>query len=127
MIAALLAYPVALVMVRGGAVMTRAITMIVIAPLIVSVVVRTYGWQVILGSGPKGVLNWILLSTGLTRTPLRLLYTEAAVVIGSLHVFFPMMVCRSPRLWARSIPRSRTPRRRSALRHGARFAALHCR
>jgi len=46
MIAALIAYPVALVMVRGGAVMTRAITMIVIAPLIVSVVVRTYGWQV---------------------------------------------------------------------------------
>jgi putative spermidine/putrescine transport system permease protein len=92
MIAALLAYPVALVMVRGGAVMTRAITMIVIAPLIVSVVVRTYGWQVILGSGPNGVLNWILLSTGMTRTPLRLLYTEAAVVIGSLHVFFPMMV-----------------------------------
>jgi len=91
MIAALIAYPVALVMVRGGAVMTRAITMIVIAPLIVSVVVRTYGWQVILGSGPNGVLNWILLSTGLTRTPLRLLYTEAAVVIGSLHVFFPMM------------------------------------
>ena len=91
-IAALLAYPVALVMVRGGAVMTRTITIIVIAPLIVSVVVRTYGWQVILGSGPNGVLNWILLSTGLTRTPLRLLYSEAAVVIGSLHVFFPMMV-----------------------------------
>jgi putative spermidine/putrescine transport system permease protein len=91
-IAAVLAYPVALVMVRGGAVATRAITMIVIAPLIVSVVVRTYGWQVILGSGPNGVLNWILLSTGLTRTPSRLLYTEAAVVIGSLHVFFPMMV-----------------------------------
>src|SRR5882724_7366018 len=39
-IAALLAYPVALVMVRGGAVATRAITMIVIAPLVVSVVVR---------------------------------------------------------------------------------------
>lgn len=91
-IAALLAYPVALVMVRAGATATRAITIIVIAPLVISVVVRTYGWQVILGSGPNGVLNWILLSTGLARTPLRLLYTETAVVIGSLHVFFPMMV-----------------------------------
>jgi len=47
--AALLAYPVALVMVRTTAAAARAITMIVIAPLIVSVVVRTYGWQVILG------------------------------------------------------------------------------
>jgi putative spermidine/putrescine transport system permease protein len=91
-IAALLAYPVALVMVRSGPMAARVITIIVIAPLVVSVVVRTYGWQVILGSGPTGVLNWILLSTGLIRAPLRLLYTEGAVVVGSLHVFFPIMV-----------------------------------
>jgi len=90
--AALLAYPVALVMVRTGAMTARIITMIVIAPLIVSVVVRTYGWEVILGNGPSGVLNWLLLETGVIRHPVRLLYTEAAVVIGSLHVFFPFMV-----------------------------------
>jgi putative spermidine/putrescine transport system permease protein len=33
-----------------------------------------------------------LLATGIAKTPVRLLYTETAVVIGSLHVFFPMMV-----------------------------------
>ena len=92
LVAALLAYPVALTMVRSGAVVTRAITMIVIAPLIVSVVVRTYGWQLILGNGPTGILNWLLLTTGITKTPVALLYSETAVVIGSLHVFFPMMV-----------------------------------
>jgi putative spermidine/putrescine transport system permease protein len=91
-VAVLLAYPVALVMSRSPAAIRRIITMIVIAPLIVSVVVRTYGWQLILGNGPTGILNWLLLATGLTKTPVRLLYTEAAVVIGSLHVFFPMMV-----------------------------------
>jgi putative spermidine/putrescine transport system permease protein len=90
--AALLAYPVALVMVGAGAFAARAITMIVIAPLIVSIVVRTYGWEVILGNGPTGVLNWLLLTTGFIHRPLRLLYTDAAVVIGSLHVFFPLMV-----------------------------------
>jgi putative spermidine/putrescine transport system permease protein len=90
--AALLGYPVALVMVRAGPLAARAITMIVVAPLIVSVVVRTYGWEVILGNGPTGVLNWLLLTTGFIHRPLRLLYTEAAVVIGSLHVFFPLMV-----------------------------------
>ncbi|HXC90109.1 MAG TPA: ABC transporter permease [Stellaceae bacterium] len=90
--AALLAYPVALVMVRASAAVARVITMIVIAPLIVSVVVRTYGWEVILGNGPTGVLNWLLLATGLVGHPLRLLYTDTAVVIGSLHVFFPLMV-----------------------------------
>lgn len=90
--AVLLAYPVALVMGRSAPAIRRVITMIVIAPLIVSVVVRTYGWQLILGNGPTGILNWILLSTGLATRPVRLLYTETAVIIGSLHVFFPMMV-----------------------------------
>ena len=90
--AVLLAYPVALVMSRSPAAIRRIITMIVIAPLIVSVVVRTYGWELILGNGPTGILNWLLLRSGLAKAPVRLLYTEIAVVIGSLHVFFPMMV-----------------------------------
>jgi putative spermidine/putrescine transport system permease protein len=90
--AVVLGYPFALVMVRGNPLLNRALTMIVIAPLIVSVVVRTYGWQLILGNGKTGILNWLLLSAGLTKTPVALLYTETAVVIGSLHVFFPMMV-----------------------------------
>ena len=90
--AVLLAYPTALVMTRSAPGVRRVITMIVIAPLIVSVVVRTYGWQLILANGPTGILNWLLLTTGLARAPTRLLYTEAAVVVGSLHVFFPLMV-----------------------------------
>jgi len=91
-LAMVLAYPIALVMARSGGAARRVITMIVIAPLIVSVVVRTYGWEVILGNGPTGVLNWLLLASGLIRKPVALLYSETAVVIGSLHVFFPMMV-----------------------------------
>jgi putative spermidine/putrescine transport system permease protein len=78
--------------VRSPPFLRQAITMIVIAPLIVSVVVRTYGWQLILGNGPTGILNWLLLSTGLAKKPVTLLHSETAVVIGSLHVFFPMMV-----------------------------------
>lgn len=91
-VAIALGYPVAIVMVRSSPLVNRALTMIVIAPLIVSVVVRTYGWQLILGHGKTGILNWLLLSTGIARTPVALLYSETAVVIGSLHVFFPMMV-----------------------------------
>ena len=90
--AALFGYPVALVMVRSSPLIARAVTLITIAPLIVSVVVRTYGWQLILGNGPTGLLNWMLMSLGLTDSPVRLLYTETAVIIGSLHVFLPMMV-----------------------------------
>jgi putative spermidine/putrescine transport system permease protein len=91
-VAAILGYPVAMVMVRAHPVVARTATFITIAPLIVSVVVRTYGWQLILGNGPTGLLNWVLLSLGVIQTPVRLLYSETAVVIGSLHVFLPMMV-----------------------------------
>jgi putative spermidine/putrescine transport system permease protein len=91
-LAMVLGFPVALVMARKGALIGRTITLVVIAPLIVSVVVRSYGWQLILGNGPTGVLNWVLLKLGLIDQPLSLLYSETAVVIGSLHVFFAMMV-----------------------------------
>jgi putative spermidine/putrescine transport system permease protein len=91
-VAIVFGYPVALVMVRSSPLVNRVLTMIVIAPLIVSVVVRTYGWQLILAHGKTGILNWLLLTTGLAKVPLTLLYSETAVVIGSLHVFFPMMV-----------------------------------
>lgn len=92
MLAAVLGYPVALVMVRSRPSVMRVMTIVVIAPLIVSVVVRTYGWQLILGNSRSGVLNWVLMSLGLIHQPLRVLYTETAVIIASLHVFFPMMV-----------------------------------
>lgn len=91
-IATAIAYPVASVMVRSTPRVARIITLIIIAPLVVSVVVRSYGWQLILANGPNGILNWLLLKTGITGEPLSLLYAEAAVIIGSLHVFFPMMV-----------------------------------
>jgi putative spermidine/putrescine transport system permease protein len=91
-LAALLGYPVAMVMVRGNALVMRLMTIVLVAPLIVSVVVRTYGWQLILANNQAGVLNWVLLSLGVIHQPIRVLYSETAVIVGSLHVFFPMMV-----------------------------------
>jgi len=89
-IAMVLAYPLALVMVRGHPLIGRALTVIVLAPLLINVVVRTYAWRVILANGDNGVLNWMLAHIGLPSV--RLLYTEWAIVIGSVHVFLPMMV-----------------------------------
>jgi putative spermidine/putrescine transport system permease protein len=88
--AALLAYPVAMVMVRGNATFARILAVIVIAPLLVNVVIRTYGWRVILSNSNTGVLNWFLAQFGLG--PVRILYTEWAIIIGSIHVFMPLMV-----------------------------------
>jgi putative spermidine/putrescine transport system permease protein len=91
-VATVLAYPVAIVMVKSRPAVTRIITLIVIAPLIVSVVVRGYGWQLILANGAKGLLNSLLMTLGIIQEPIAVLYTSAAVIIGSLHIFFPLMV-----------------------------------
>ena len=88
--AIVLGYPVALVMVRADRWLARTIAIVVISPLLVNVVIRTYGWRIILSR--SGVINWLLLGAGITREPIDILYNELAIVIGSLHVFFPLMV-----------------------------------
>jgi len=63
---------------------------LVILPILTSVVVRTFSWIVILGR--YGVLNQIMLALGLSREPLRLLYTEVGVVMVLAQVQMPLMV-----------------------------------
>ncbi|MET3517610.1 putative spermidine/putrescine transport system permease protein [Pseudacidovorax sp. 1753] len=62
----------------------------ILAPLLVSIVARTYGWVVLLGD--KGALNTTLMALGLKDEPLRIMYTQPAVLIGLVHVFLPFMV-----------------------------------
>ena len=62
--------------------------LVVLAPLLVSVVVRAFGWSMLLG--PTGLVNEATQALGLGRV--RLLYTETAVVVALVHVMLPFMV-----------------------------------
>ena len=62
--------------------------LVIIGPLLVSVVVRTFGWSMLLG--PTGLVNEALQLLGLAKV--RLLYTETAIVIALVHVMLPFMV-----------------------------------
>lgn len=59
-------------------------------PLLTNSVIRSFAWINILGK--NGVLNSLLLKTGLLEQPLNLLYTEFAIIIGSVYLFLPTMV-----------------------------------
>jgi putative spermidine/putrescine transport system permease protein len=85
-----LAYPLAIAIARGGPALSRLVTITVVAPLLVNVVVRSYGWSAILNK--SGALNWLLKSSGLATDPQQLLYTEWAVLIACVHVYLPFMV-----------------------------------
>lgn len=62
--------------------------LVIIGPLLVSVVVRAFGWSMLLGS--TGLVNQTLRALGLDTV--RLLYTETAIVIALVHVMLPFMV-----------------------------------
>ncbi|ALE07412.1 hypothetical protein AL755_21205 [Arthrobacter sp. ERGS1:01] len=61
---------------------------IVFAPLMTSVVARTYGWSLLLDD--HGLLNSMLTSVGLPA--LQLLYARPSVVIALVHIFLPFIV-----------------------------------
>lgn len=89
LIAAILAYPLAIAIARGGPSLARLVTITILAPLLVNVVVRSYGWQAILNK--TGALAWMLKLFGIENPPM-LLYTEWAVLIACVHVYLPFMV-----------------------------------
>src|SRR6185437_2657127 len=63
---------------------------LMLSPLVVSIVVSSYGWMVILGN--NGIVNNVLTALGLINSPLKLIYTDAAIVLGLTHLTLPFMV-----------------------------------
>lgn len=63
---------------------------VVLSPLLVSIVTRTFGWMVVLGD--NGLINSALMWSGAISQPLHLMFTDGAVIVGLVHVFLPLMV-----------------------------------
>ena len=62
--------------------------LVILAPLLVSVVVRAFGWSMLLGTA--GIVNQAFAAIGLG--PYKLEYTTFAIVIALVHVMLPFMV-----------------------------------
>jgi len=89
-IALFLGYPTAYFIARTKSKMKSVLMIVIIFPFLVSAVVRSYGWMVILGN--KGLLNQLLLAIGLIQKPLVILNTSTAVIIGLVHLLIPYMI-----------------------------------
>ena len=83
------AYPVAIYMTKAGVRERNLLTLIIISPLLVSVVVLCFGWMIIVAR--TGLVNFVLMKIGIIDSPLQLKYTEASVIAGLAHVYFPFM------------------------------------
>ncbi|MBX6351353.1 MAG: ABC transporter permease [Clostridia bacterium] len=86
--ALVLGYPLAYHLVRQTGARRAVLMVFVLAPLLVDVVIRSYGWMVLLAD--TGLVNSLLAQLGLPRQ--HLMYNGFGVVVGLVHVYLPFMV-----------------------------------
>ncbi|HCE4573053.1 TPA: spermidine/putrescine ABC transporter permease PotB [Vibrio parahaemolyticus] len=63
---------------------------LVIVPFWTNSLIRTYGLKIVLGT--QGILNKSLMAMDIIDKPLRLMYTETAVMIGLVYILLPFMI-----------------------------------
>ncbi|WP_131113701.1 ABC transporter permease [Lichenihabitans psoromatis] len=86
----LLGYPVAYAATVLPRWLSLGVLALVVVPFWTSVLVRSYGWLVLLQR--TGVVNKLLMGMGLIDTPLSLANNEIGVLIGMIHILLPFMV-----------------------------------
>lgn len=85
---AVLAYPLAYVLARAPGRWARLGLGLVFLPLMTSAVVAAFGWLLMLGR--QGLVNAVAGALGLP--PMRLLFTEGAVVVAMTQLLLPYMI-----------------------------------
>jgi putative spermidine/putrescine transport system permease protein len=86
----LIGYPVSYCLARTRSRWRGLLLFLVVSPLLVSAVVRNIGWFPILSNA--GLVNWLLLTSGLASQPVALISNLTGVVIGLVHALLPFMI-----------------------------------
>ena len=85
-----IAYPIAYWISRYGGRRKVLLVVLVMLPFWTSWVIRTYAWMIILRD--NGVVNGFLAAVGVVDTPIALLNTDLAVVLGMTYGFLPFAI-----------------------------------
>ena len=86
----LLGFPMAYAIALAPLPWRNLLLLLVILPFWTSFLLRVYAWMVMLGK--QGLINNLLLSTGLIDEPLQMLYTDGAVYLGIVYTYVPFMI-----------------------------------
>jgi putrescine transport system permease protein len=86
----LIGYPVAFAIARAPGVWRQLLLFLVMLPFWTSFLIRVYAWIAILQ--PSGLVNRLLLASGLIETPLPLLYNGFSVTLGLVYSYLPFMI-----------------------------------
>jgi putative spermidine/putrescine transport system permease protein len=85
-----ISYPVAYHLARSRSRYKGLLYACVLSPLLVGVVIRCYGWIILLAN--NGLINDVLKKIGVVETFVPLMYNEFGVAVGLIHVFLPFMI-----------------------------------
>lgn len=83
-----IAYPLAYIMANSGASFQRMSMILVMLPMWMNFLIRTYSWMTILED--TGIINTLLQKIGLG--PLHMINTPGAVVLGMVYDYLPFMI-----------------------------------
>lgn len=86
----LLGYPLAYYIANAGPRMRLALTMLVIFPMLLNLVVRSFGWIALLAN--RGLVNNLLMDIGLIERPIKMMFNLFGLLVGMSHIFLPFMV-----------------------------------
>lgn len=86
----LLGYPLSYYIAHAGPKMRLALTMLVIFPMLLNLVVRSFGWIALLAN--RGLVNNLLVDMGLIERPIRMMFNLFGLLVGMSHIFLPFMV-----------------------------------
>ena len=89
-ISVIFSYPIVYLLINVSERMRRLLFIVVLLPFWTSALVRTTAWIVILQR--NGILNDLLLSSGITAEPISFVYNFSGVLIGMTHVMMPFIV-----------------------------------
>ena len=81
-------YPLAYLMSRMNGVRQRTMVMLIMLPMWINFLLRTYAWMTLLEN--NGVINSLLRLVGLG--PVRMINTQGAVVLGMIYNYLPFMI-----------------------------------
>ena len=86
----MLAYPMAYFMTKLKISAQRMLFMIVMIPMWMNFLIRTYSWITLLSN--TGLINTFLQKIGLIDKPIKLLLTPGAVILGMVYDYIPYMI-----------------------------------
>ena len=86
----LMGYPLALMIVRGPMRWRVPLILLVVFPMLLNLVVRSFGWIVLLAN--RGLVNNVQIQLGVISAPIKLMFNLTGLMIGLTHIYLPFMV-----------------------------------